>query len=88
MNQQTVNHPQAAAPSVYVRFGSHRARDYGFRALGRKPQGFFSNNRETGPGGTYLVTPDELEVMRNFSRLVRFTILRGPHNDLMKCWSI
>lgn len=71
---------------VYVKFGSHRAREYGFRAIGRKPQGYWSLRRRTGPGGCYAITHDEVVQMRAYSKHARFTILRGPFQDLNKCW--
>lgn len=76
---------------IYVRFGSHRAREYGLRALAqlpdaRKPESFFSLKRETGPGGVYAVTETEITAMRSYSRHARFTRLKGPHGDLMPCW--
>ena len=73
-------------PTVYVRFSSHRARTYGLRALDRKPQAYFSFDRATGPGGCYLVTEAEVAAMRASSKHARFTILRGPYDDLSPCW--
>lgn len=71
---------------VYIKFGSHRARDYGMRAIGRKAQGYWSLRRNTGPGGCYTVTRAEVEKMRAYSKHARFTILRGPYMDLSPCW--
>jgi hypothetical protein len=43
--------------------------------------------RHTHPGGVYAVTEEEIATMRAASHLVRFTRLRGPHDDLRECWS-
>lgn len=72
---------------VYIRFSSHRARQYGLRALPYVPQAFFSLLRETGPGGVYAVSEADITTMREASRHARFTRLRGPYNDLHRCWS-
>jgi hypothetical protein len=72
---------------IYIRFSSHRAREYGLRALDRKPQAYWSLKRRTGPGGVYLVTEDEARAMRAYSGHARFTRLRGPFEDLWECWS-
>lgn len=72
----------------FVKFTSHRARDYALRELERKPTSFFSTQRETGTGGVYEVTEAEIVAMRNGSRHARFTILRPPYDDLMECWKI
>jgi hypothetical protein len=71
---------------IFVRFGSHRARSYGLRALSRKPQAYFSLRRKTGPGGVYLVTRAEATQMQAASQHARFTELRGPFDDLQPCW--
>ena len=72
---------------IFIRFGSHRAREYGLRAIDREPQAYFAVRRNTGPGGVYLVSEAEISAMRAYSRLVRFTRLRGPFTDLLECWS-
>ena len=72
---------------IYIRFGSHRARQYGLRALDRKPRAYWSMQRKTGPGGVYAVTEDEARAMRAYSCHARFTRLRGPFTDLCECWS-
>lgn len=72
---------------TYIRFGSHRARDYGLRAISRSPQSYYSNRRKTGPGGVYKVTRAEAEVIRSSSRHARFSFLRAPHDDLKETWS-
>lgn len=69
----------------YIRFGSHRARQYGLQALDRRPQGFWSLRRRTGPGGVYLLTDAEVERMRAYSDHARFTVVRGPYDDLLEC---
>ena len=75
-------------PMIYIRFSSHRARDYGLRALDRQTQqAYFSCRRDTGPGGVYLMTEAEIATMRAYSRHARFTRLRGPYTDLLLCWS-
>jgi hypothetical protein len=71
---------------VFIRFSSHRARSYGLRALNRTPIAYFSLRRETGPGGVYRVSEDEVEVMRTSSKHARFSRLRGPFDDLSPCW--
>ena len=71
---------------MYIRFTSHRARQYGLRALTRTPESYFSYRRQTGPGGVYLVTEDEIRDMRAYSDHARFTRLQGPHDDLLRCW--
>jgi len=70
----------------YIRFASHRAREYGLRALPRRPQAYYSFRRQTGPGGVYLVTEPEIDQMRASSGHARFTRLRGPVDDLLECW--
>jgi hypothetical protein len=76
---------------IYIRFGSHRAREYGLRALGRRPQAYFSLTRETGPGGVYAVSEEEYTAIRAAIAGARWqhsvTRLRGPYDDLMECWS-
>lgn len=74
-------------PMIYIRFSSHRARDYGLRALDRKPQFYYSWSRRTHPGGVCTVTEDEARAMRAYSDHARFTRLRGPYTDLLLCWS-
>lgn len=69
----------------FVKFTSHRARDYGLRALDRKPTAYFSLNRDTGKG-VYEVTEEEIAKMRDSSSHAHFTRLRAPHTDLMQCW--
>ncbi len=73
----------------YVRFTSHRARQYAFRALGydreHSPEGFYSFRRPMAPGGCYRLTDEEVERIRGM-HLVHFTILRGPYDDLLRCW--
>ena len=71
---------------IYIRFASHRAREYGLRALDRQPQAYWSLARETGPGGVYAVTEAECQAMRAYSDHARFTRLRGPYEDLRECW--
>lgn len=71
---------------IYIRFSSHRARDYGLRAIDRKPQAYWSLTRNTHPGGVYAVTEAEAEQMRAYSDHARFTRLRGPYDDLRECW--
>lgn len=70
----------------FIRFGSHRARMYGLQALPRKPQAYWSFKRDTGPGGVYEVTEEEIARMRASSHHARFTRLRGPYDDLRECW--
>lgn len=72
---------------MFVKFGSHRARQYGLRALDRKPQAYYSFARKTGPGGVYKVTIAEAERMRASSVHAKFTVLRGPYEDLQECFS-
>lgn len=72
---------------IYIRFSSHRARQYGLRALDRKPQAYWSMRRRTHPGGVYAVTEAEIATMRVSWRHARFTRLRGPFADLRQCWS-
>lgn len=73
---------------MYVKFTSHRSRDYAMRLLGyvrgSYPQGYYSWDRETGKG-TYKLTPEQLEFITG-KHLVWFTVLRGPYDDLRKCW--
>ena len=71
--------------TVFVRFGSHRARDYGLRAIGRHPQAFWSLRRNTHPGGVYEITEAEVSVIQQEPH-ARFTRLRGPFDDLRRCW--
>lgn len=71
---------------IYIRFGSHRARQYGLGALDRKPQGYWSMTRHTHPGGVYAVTAAEYARIRETSH-APCTRLRGPYDDLMECWS-
>ena len=68
----------------YIRFSSHRAREYGLRALDRRPLSYYSWKRKTGPGGVYELTEEEIAKLRG-ERLVRFTRLRGPYDDLLRC---
>lgn len=74
---------------VYVRFASHRAREYGLRALTRTPQAFYSLRRETGRG-VYALTAEELATIRASVARARWatsiTVLRGPYDDLHPCW--
>lgn len=73
----------------FIRFGSHRARDYGFRVLGldnQRTQSFYSLRRNTASGGVYLLTPEQIAAIRG-QHLVNFTVLRGPFDDLLHCWS-
>lgn len=71
---------------LFIRFGSHRAREYGLRAIERKPIAYFSLRRATGPGGCYRVTVPEAQAIRAYSRHARYTVLRGPFGDLSPCW--
>jgi hypothetical protein len=73
-------------PLIFIRFSSHSSRSYALRALDRKPQGYWSLKRKTGPGGVYAVTEAEIAILRQ-SRYVHFTRVRGPHDDLLECWS-
>lgn len=68
----------------YVMFPSHRARDRALQILGEKPQSYYSMRRETGKG-TYLLTQEQIDKIKG-QHLVHFTLLRGPHDDLMKTW--
>jgi hypothetical protein len=72
---------------VFIRFGSHRARDYGLRALSRRPKSFFSLRRNTSPGGVYQVTLAEVALMRAYSQHARFTSFKD-RGDLSPCWTI
>lgn len=73
---------------IYIRFASHRARQHGLRELDREPQGYWSMRRESYPGGIYGVTEAEYQKLRaSVSHHVRFTKIRGPYDDLRKCWS-
>lgn len=71
---------------IYIRFASHRAREYGLRCVHRKAQSFYSWDRSFHPGGVFAVTEDECERMRAYSTHARFTRLRGPYDDLRECW--
>ncbi len=73
------------AQSIYVKFGSHRAREYALRSLKRRPQAYWSLRRNTGPGGVYAVTSVEIARFRREAH-AKFTILRAPYDDLMPCW--
>lgn len=74
------------ADMVYIRFGSHRARRYGLRAIPRKPQAYFSFQRATGPGGCFLVSEEEIAQIQAYSRHARLTRMRAPFGDLSPCW--
>lgn len=67
---------------MFVMFQSHRQRQNGLEAIGRKPQGYWSLKRKTHKG-VYDVTPEEAEIMRAYAD---FTVLRGPYDDLLQCW--
>jgi hypothetical protein len=76
---------------VYVKFTSHRSRDYGFRAIASagldKPQGFYSWSRNFHPGGCYQLSDEQFKALTaSTSRLVRYTKVRGPYTDLLECW--
>jgi hypothetical protein len=71
---------------MFIRFSSHRAREYGLQALSRTPQAYWSMQRKTHPGGVYDVTEQEAEQIQAYSGHARFTVLRGPYDDLHHCW--
>jgi hypothetical protein len=72
---------------IYIRIGSHRARQYAFDAIGRKPQGYWSWQRRS-TGGFYAVTEAEYAAIRAAAAGCRWatstTRLRGPYDDLME----
>lgn len=69
----------------FIKFTSHRSRDYALQCLDRKPPAYFSYKRETGRG-VYELTHQEIATIRTHSRAGGFTLLRGPYDDLMQCW--
>lgn len=73
---------------IYIRFASHRARDYALRTLDRKPQAYWSLRRSSGKG-IYAVTEAELETIRTKGgqHAQHFTQLRAPYDDLGECWN-
>lgn len=70
----------------FVSFPSHRAREYGLRALDRHPKSYFSFKRKLGHGGTYRVSKEEIDTMRAYSKHARFSIVKNPY-DLQPCWT-
>ncbi len=77
--------PTTRHATVFVKFTSHRSRDYGLREIGKR-QSYFSTKRKTGYG-VYPATYLEIQTLRKCNR-ARFTILRAPYEDLMECWTI
>lgn len=78
----------ADAPLIFIRFTSHRARQNAFDELSRTPQGYWSLTRKTHPGGVYAITREEvLQLRAAHAYGIRFTLVRGPWDDLMTCWS-
>lgn len=68
---------------VWIRFGSHRAREKALSAVPEmREKGHFSFRRETGRGAY----PWPAERLADLERIKGWTRLRGPFNDLMKCW--
>lgn len=74
------------AALIYIRFQSHRARRYGLQALSRTPTAYWSQTRQTSPGGVYAITEAEVATMRASAVHARLTRIRGPFNDLQECW--
>lgn len=72
--------------SEYILFTSHRSRDNALRAIERaglpRPQAYYSWKRDTGQG-VYLLDIDGLTVIKDLKGWRR---IRGPFDDLMKCW--
>lgn len=69
---------------AYVKFTSHRSRDYAARKLGGLGQSYYSFQRDTGYG-TYQLTDEQIASIRG-AHLIHFTRLRGPYTDLLRCW--
>ena len=70
---------------VFVKFGSHRTRDYGLRLIERLgAQGYYSWSRNTGHG-VYEVTEDELKLLKEMIKRGTPTRFKDG-DDLMKCW--
>lgn len=73
---------------MFIKFSSHRARDNCLRALGRKGDqsyyiSFTSKRSEMHHQGIYDIPKEELEKIKDIKGWTR---LRGPFDDLMKCW--
>ena len=72
------------SPAVWVKCSSHRARDKMLRALTDENKcSYYSLHRDTGKG-TYHLTYDEYALVKDITGISK---LRGPFDDLMKCWS-
>lgn len=85
----TVEANQTSSSATFVRFHSHRARDYGLRVLDRYPKAFYSLSHRPEKAGIYLVTPAEADKMRKSSSHARFDILKLPEAfNLAPCWEI
>ena len=74
---------------VVVSFMSHRARDNAMRLLKRKPTFLYSWDRGRSGKGYAAILPIELKRVRSIGprTTMRFTVLRGPYDDLAPCWS-
>jgi hypothetical protein len=71
-------------PTVFVIFTSHRSREKGLRAIGEpKPQAYWSMRRNLEKG-VYLLNGEQIGKLNGLKGWRR---LRGPYEDLMKCWS-
>lgn len=98
----TMDQTITTAPDVvaYVKFPSHRARDYSLAvlkvdmALGHPfPKAYYisfvSPRAQLKHYGIYGVSAMQLRVLQNAKQErshVRFTVLKPPYNDLMECW--
>jgi len=74
---------------LYIKFPSHRSRDTALRLLGltgRSVQSYCSFHRNTGKG-VYDLTKEQVEAIRG-RPLVHFAVLRGPFDDIRKCWML
>jgi hypothetical protein len=71
---------------IYIIFTSHRARSNALREFDVKPQAYYSWHRDTSHG-VYLLTMEQFTILKANKRLKGWRKLRGPYDDMMKCWS-
>lgn len=70
----------------FIKFNSHRAREYGLALIGKRPS-FFSFDRDTGRGA-FQVSEKEIAQLKDSPRAHYFSVMREPYNDLAKCWTV
>lgn len=73
-------------PKSFIIFSSHRSRGNAMLAIKwdglPMPQAYYSWSRDTGKG-VYLLDQEQVYAIRG---LLGWRRLRGPFDDLMKCW--